>query len=143
MAFLRLAAPLTLAATLLLSAGCAKPPPPAPTGTGAREVCQQFLDALVRRDWAAAHAKLASDTLAAWPAARFGQRMEAYFQQMGFQPSAVELTACSEKGSEAMAHVVFTGRDGKTRRRFKETFALHRTDVGWGAALPTNFGRKQ
>ena len=64
----------------------------------------------------------------------------AYLKQVGFEPSGVKVAVCEERGDEATAHVVLTGR-GHGRHEFKDAATLRRRDGRWGVVLPSGFGR--
>src|SRR5262249_14348602 len=110
-------------AVLLGLMGCGQVPPPAKS-PGAREVAQRFYEGLIKRDWAAAYAALMPESQRACTREQFAGRAESYLRQLSFQPMAVQFTACAERGDEAIAHVVLTGRDQGKRRRFRDALSL-------------------
>ncbi len=124
---------------LLALAGCGKAPE-GPAGTGAREAANRYFDALVRGDWPGAYALLDPGSKAQVGADRFARLAQDYRRGLGFDPDAVRVTACDERGDEAIAHVTLTGR-GAGRHRFKDAVALRRDGAGWAVVLPANFGR--
>ena len=75
------------------------------------------------------------------PPEEFGRQAGAYRRQLGFEPTAVRVPACEERGDEATAHVVLTGR-GKDRHEYKDAVMLRRRDGRWLVVLPAEFGRR-
>ena len=57
-------------------------------------------------------------------------------------PKELQVQSCDESGTEAIAHVVLTGRDTARLRRYKDAVALRQTVDGWRVILPTAFGHK-
>ena len=122
-------------------AGCSGPTEPGPTDTGARDAVRAYADAVVRRDWPAAHARLAPEARTAWPPAEFARRGDAYRQKFGFDPTAVHVRTCEERGDDATARIDFAGT-AAGRHHFKETLTLRRTGGTWGVVLPARFGQR-
>jgi hypothetical protein len=118
-------------------AGCQPPAPPA--GTGAREAALAFYQALVRKDWDAAHATLDPGSRARTAAPRFAALAAVYRGGLGFEPSTVQVSACEEQGDRAVAHVVLLGRPS-AHQRFKDTATLRHNPDGWGIILSPAFG---
>jgi hypothetical protein len=130
---------LTWLAAAVAVGGCA-PSPPAQTGTGAREAAQGFFEAVAREDWSRGYALLADESRAKVGPDRFARLAGAYRRGLGFEPDAVQLTACDEDGPRAVAHATLSGR-GPGRHRYKEAAVLRRGESGWGVILPADFGR--
>jgi hypothetical protein len=120
-------------------AGCswkAVPPP----GTGAREAAQAYFEALVRRDWPRAYADLDPESQKHCGPAQFRELAEAYRRTLGFEPEAVHVRSCDERGSEAIAHVVLTGRTASQTRRYKDGAQLRERAGKWHVRLPRALG---
>ena len=64
-----------------------------------------------------------------------------YRAGLGFEPEELHLRACQEHDSEAIAHVVLTGRNADQERRYKDAVTLRRFDDGWRVLLSPTFGR--
>jgi hypothetical protein len=111
-----------------------------PAGTGARDRCQAYYEALIRRDWATAYAALDSHEQQRCNAQQFSRLAETYRANLGFEPDMVRIQACDEQGNEATAHVVLSGRTGAKAQRYKDAVALRRGDNGWHVVLSANFG---
>jgi hypothetical protein len=126
-------------AALLAVAGCGSRSD-APAGTGAREAALGYFEALVRQDWPAAYAALTGDSKNRVKPERFAQLAREYHRNLGFEPKAVHVTACDERGDEATAHVTLSGH-GRHRGRFRDAAALRREAGGWAVVLSPNFGR--
>jgi hypothetical protein len=125
-------------AALVPLAGCRKAPPQS-AGTGAREASQEYLMAVIRRDWTNAYGLLSDESKARVSAERFARLGETYHRSLEFEPHSVFVTACEEKGTEAIAHVTIGG-NGQHRNRFRDSLVLHRDGSRWSVVLPNNFG---
>ncbi len=119
-------------------AGCGKTP--VPTGTGAEQVARHWYEALLRQDWAAAYRLLHPDSRARCTEEQFARLAQDYRRSLGLEPEAVRLRFCDEKGDEASAHVVLTGRAGNRQRFYRDAVVLRRGTEAWGIALPPRFG---
>jgi hypothetical protein len=119
-------------------AGCYKAPPQA-AGTGAKETSQEYLMAVIHRDWTNAYGFLSEESKARVNAERFARLGESYHRSLEFEPLSVFVTACEEKGTEAIAHVTIGGT-GPHRSRFRDSLVLHRDGSRWSVVLPSNFG---
>ena len=122
-----------------LAAGCAGAPE-RPPGTGAKEAARGYYEALVRRDWAAAHAALHPDTRARCGREEFTRLARGYRRGLGFEPQGVRLRSCEERGGQAVAHVVLAGQAGGKQRSFRDALLLRKAGAGWGVILPPRFG---
>jgi hypothetical protein len=65
---------------------------------------------------------------------------QAYRRNLGFEPEELHVQSCEEKGTEAIAHVVLTGRNGSHQRRYKDAVVLRPSADGWKILLPIYFG---
>src|SRR5437870_964929 len=103
-------------ALLLLAAlaGCSRAP--ATAGTGAREAARAWFEALLRKDWEKAYGLLSADSRAELSLEQFTHLAQHQRSALGFEPEAVRLRICDERGAEATAHVVWTGRAGGRQR---------------------------
>ncbi len=130
------------ASALLLCAllGCSSEPPS--TGTGAQETAQEFCDALVRQDWERGHALLSAASQARCSRTQFAQRGRAHRRSLGFEPESGRVRFCEEHGTQAIAHIVFTGRN-VTRQRYPDALTLERSETGWRVVLPARFGQSR
>jgi hypothetical protein len=124
----------------IVTAGCGATPA-TPAGTGAAECVRGYFDALVRRDWAAAHAALHPDSRARCGRERFELLAQAYRRSLGFEPAEVRLRSCEEHAGEAFAHVVIAGRAGEKARLSRDAVTLRRSAEGWGIVLSERFGK--
>ena len=79
----------TLAAAVLLAAGCGRPPADGPPDTGAKDAARAFFDAVARQDWAAGYAALHAD-------GRTGLRSEAEQVQLFLRGRSGTFTAIIE-----------------------------------------------
>jgi hypothetical protein len=120
-------------------AGCNRTPAP-PAGTGAKEAARGYYEALAGRDWQQAYAALHPDSRKHCTQDQFTRLAQAYRRNLGFEPEAVHVQSCDEQGTEAIAHVVLTGRDSSQTRRYKDGVTLRQTVEGWRVVLPPNFG---
>jgi hypothetical protein len=114
--------------------------PDEPPNTGAKECAQRYYEALIRKDWPRAYTSLDSHSQKRCSAQQFSRLAQSYCSNLGFDPAAVRLRACEERGTEATAHVVLTGRSGTHTRRYKDAVTLRRNDH-WHIVLPANFGQ--
>jgi hypothetical protein len=126
-------------AVLLLAAGlgCAA----RPADTGAREVVQDYYEALARQDWPQAYADLHPDSRRRWSADQFARLAQGYRRGVGFEPDGVRIRSCEEHGGEAVAHVVLTGPGPAGQRGYRDAVTLRRDGDRWGVELPPQFGR--
>ena len=123
-----------------LLTGCSRSPDQ-PPGTGARECAQAYYEALIQQDWPKAYAALDPQSQRRCASAQFSRLAQSYRSGLGFEPDAVQVWACDERGVEATAHVVLTGRTATKGHRYKDAVILHRGDDGWRVVLPSNFGQ--
>jgi len=121
-------------------AGCSGSPQQA-SGTGAKECVQAYYEALIQKDWPQAYAALDPQDQRRCSSQQFGELARNYRNTLGFEPVAVRIWACEERGTEATAHVTLTGRAAKKESRYKDGVTLRRGDDGWHVVLPPNFGR--
>jgi hypothetical protein len=110
-------------------------------GTGARECVQCFYRALIEQDWNEAYSKLDSRSQKANSLEQFKRLAQSYRGNLSFEPEAVHIQSCQERGQEAGAHLVLTGRNADQERRYKDAAALTRTGEGWRIVLSPTFGR--
>lgn len=127
-------------AALTACAGCRSGATP-PAGTGARAVARAYFEALAGQDWPRAYALLAAESRERVGAEAFARSAAEYRRGLGFEPAGVHVTACEERGDEAIAHVTLNGK-GPHRSRFKDAVAVRRTDGSWAVVLPADFGRR-
>jgi hypothetical protein len=120
--------------------GCSRSPEQ-PPGTGAKECVQGYFEALIRQDWSRAYASLDPASQKRSTSQQFNRLAQTYHSNLGFEPDAVHVGACEERGAEATAHVVLTGRAGTKSHRYKDAVTLRRDDDGWHVVLPPNFGQ--
>jgi hypothetical protein len=119
--------------------GCDQPPEERPD-TGAKECVQAYYEALLRKDWPRAYAVLDPRSQKRCSSQQFIRLAQSYGSHVGFDPEAVQVWACEERGADATAHVVLTGRSGTHYRRYKDAVTLRWTD-DWRIVLPSNFGQ--
>src|SRR5262245_63710570 len=122
-------------------AGCSRSPA-SPTGTGAKEAAQRYFDALLQRDWSHAYAALHPDSQRRCTHEQFSLLAEAFRRNLGFDPETVHVRACEEQGTEAIAHVVLTGRGALQSQRYRDGITLRQDAGSWRVILQQNFGRK-
>jgi hypothetical protein len=123
--------------------GCGNSPAARPGQTGAAEAAGRYLHALAQHDWVAAYDALDSSSQSARSQDQFIHFVEGYFRQMGFEPQAVHLRACQERGEEAIAHIQFRGAVDSSPRFFKDALELRRGPTGWAVVLRSDFGKPQ
>jgi hypothetical protein len=99
------------------------------------------VEALLRQDWGRAYAALDAPNRARCGAGQFARLADGYRRGLGFEPRAVHVRSCEERGAEAIAHVVFTGAAAGRQRYYKDAVVLRRGEAGWGVALPPRFGQ--
>jgi hypothetical protein len=126
---------------LVVIAGCAKPTGDRPPDTGSRDAARGFFEAVGRGESAAGYEFVHPESRAGCSTDEFGRRVGAYRRQLGFEATAVRVPACDERGDEATAHVVLSGR-GKDRHEYKDTVMLRRHDGRWLVVLPAKFGQR-
>jgi hypothetical protein len=122
-------------------AGCSWGTAP-PPGTGAKEAAQTYFEALVRREWPRAYAALHPESQKYCSLAQFTTFAESYRRTLGFEPEAAHVRSCEERGPEAIAHVVLTGRRASQARRYKDGVQLRESAGKWQVVLPRDFGRR-
>lgn len=125
--------------TLGMAVGCGQTPP-GPTDTGSRQAAADFYAALIKKEWANAHATLDADSQKKFSPEQFAILAESYHGQLGFQPQEVQVRACEERGAEATAHVTITGRAGKQTSRYRDGVLVRREGDLWRVVLPERFG---
>jgi hypothetical protein len=124
-----------------LLAGCGRVPDDT-VDTGAKECVQTFYQALIDRDWPGAYAVVEPQQQKTLSPEQFGQLCQRFWASLGFEPEAIHIQACQEHGSEAVAHVVLTGRSADQQGRYKDAVSLHRGADGWRIVLLATFGRR-
>jgi hypothetical protein len=130
---------LTLLLLAVLLPGCRRPK--ATEGTGAEAAARRYAEALLRQDWAGAHAVLHPDSRAWCGLEGFSRRGQNHRRGLGFEPRTVRLRRCEERGDEATARFAFAGAGGGRQRFFKEAVTLRRGPEGWGVVLSPRFGQ--
>lgn len=123
----------------LLLAGCSAPAPTT-VDTGAKDAAKRFYQAVVSKDWAAAHQLLAADSARKLSREQFAALAASHRKAFGFEPQSVVVHAIDEHGSEAVAHVILSGT-GHARHRFKDAITLRSENQSWRVVLPASFGR--
>jgi hypothetical protein len=123
-----------------VAGGCGVPPE-SPPDTGARQVVQDYFEAVRRRDWPRAYAALGADCRRRWDVGEFTRRADQFRRSLGFEPEKEFVRSCEEHGTEAVAHVVIQGRVG-SRQRYKAACVLRQGGTGWGVVLPPQFGQR-
>ena len=127
-------------AWMLLLAGCGSTPT-SPAPGAAEAVAQDFYEALLRQDWPRAYACLAPESRARCSAEQFTRLARGHRRGLGFEPESVRVRFCEEHGSEATAHVVYTGHSESGHRSYKDGITLRQVESGWGVVLPARFGQ--
>jgi hypothetical protein len=110
-------------------------------GTGAKERAQAYFEALIYRDWPQAYSVLDATSQKRCSVESFCRLAESYCIGLGFEPEMVQIRACEERGQDATAHVVLTGRNATKDYRYKDAVALRRGDDGWRVVLSSTFGQ--
>ena len=123
-----------------LVAGCG-PSHVEPADTGARQCVQEYYQSLVEKNWQGAYALLDSTNQKRWTPQQFARLAQGYFGALQFEPRAVHVRACEERGAEATAHVVLTGQTASGAHRHKDAVRMRRGATGWRVVLPPSFGR--
>ncbi len=123
--------------------GCAAKPAPLPPipDTGAKQAVGEFYDALIRKDWKQAHARLSADQQRRISPDQFARLGQAYRRKLAFDLVEIHVRSCDEKGTEATAHLLLLGPVGPHRHRYNEGITLKNTGGTWGVVLPENFGK--
>lgn len=124
---------------LLLLLGCGREPASAPPEAANQALA--FYQALARSDWAAAYACLHPNCQRRWRFEQFRQLAQNYCRHLGFVPEDVHLRSWSEKGEEAVVHVVLRGQVAGRQRIYRDGLVLRRGPAGWGVLPPSSFGR--
>jgi hypothetical protein len=119
--------------------GCGRAPEQ-PLESGAKECVRGYFEALMRKDWPRAYASLDPRSQKRCSSQQFSRLAQSYQRNLGFEPEAVQVRACEERGMEATAHVVLTGRTATHTHRYKDAITLCRNDE-WHIVLPPNFGQ--
>ncbi|HEY7328952.1 MAG TPA: hypothetical protein VH592_15015 [Gemmataceae bacterium] len=130
----------TWGVVLVVLSGCGGTPE-AHNGTGAREAVRDYYEGLIRQDWQQAYTALHHESKKRWTLDAFTRLAQAYRRNLGFEPEELHVQSCEEKGTEAVAHVVLTGRNASQQRRYKDAVALRTSADGWKILLPVTFGR--
>jgi hypothetical protein len=120
--------------------GCNRSPEQWP-GTGARESTRAYYEAVIQQDWQKAYATLDPQSQQRFSSQQFSRLAQSYRSGLGFEPDAIHVRACEERGTDATAHVVLTGQAGTKSHRYKDAVTLRRGDSGWRVVLPANFGQ--
>jgi DNA-binding NarL/FixJ family response regulator len=120
--------------------GCQPPAATLVNDAGARSAVREFYEGLLQHDWSRAYALLHPDSRRGWTVDQFTQSAEAYRRHLGFEPETVRIRACEGNGSQAVAHVVLTGR-AEAKRQYKDMLFLRLDGGAWTVVLPRQFGR--
>jgi hypothetical protein len=129
---------------LLALAGCSGKPAATAVErprTGAEEKATRFFTAIIQKDWPAAYQCLEASSQARYSASQFAERGKSYYRGIGFEPAAVRVTGCEERGEEAIAHVALQGNAGTSPKHFNDAVSLRHNGSEWGVVLPASFGR--
>ena len=105
-----------------------------------RKPARGFFGAIIDRDWPAAYAILDPDSRRNLTQEQFVRRAEAYRKYLKFEPTAVRIPICEERGAEATAHIELTG-SGAGRHSFKDALVLRKSGGSWLVVLPVSFGQ--
>jgi hypothetical protein len=105
-------------------------------GTGAAEAARNYFDALARRDWPRAYELLHPESQRRFTAEQFARLAQNHLRNLSFEPTGVEVRFSEERGDQATAHVVLTGKG-----HYQDAAVLRRQEATWGVVLPANFGR--
>jgi hypothetical protein len=130
-----------LVGLLAVALGCARAP--APVRTGAEETARAYAEAVVARDWPRAYACLAESSKERHSAEQFAALAHNYYLGIGFAPSRAQVRFGEERGEEASARIVFTGKEGARSRSHRDALFLRRSAGRWGVVLPDRFGRSR
>src|SRR5262249_28942169 len=109
--------------------------------TGARECVQVYFESILQQDWPKAYAALDPQSRGRCSQQQFSLLARNYRTSLGFEPEEINVWACEERGAEATAHIVLTGRTGTQERRYKDGVTLRRGNDAWHVILPPKFGR--
>jgi hypothetical protein len=104
-------------------------------GTGADKVVRTYFEAIVRQDWNGAYAVLHPETQKKLSLSQFSAMAQQYRSKLGFVPTEVHVQSCTERQSDAVAHLTLTGSPSSKKHSFKEGATLRRTESGWGVVL--------
>ena len=121
----------------VLICGCGRAAQSRPD-TGARQCVQDFCQALIERDWLKAYASLTPRSQKLCSQREFRELAQNYLRDLGFDPDAVGIRLCEERGAQATGHIVLTGRSHGQSRRHKDALLMDRTDDAWGIVLPNS-----
>src|SRR5438105_4526016 len=88
----------------VLASGCSRQAEATP-GTGSRECLKTFFEAVIQQDWPAAHAALDWESQKVCSRPQFAQLGRLYLRGLGFEPTAVYIRFCEERGQQATGHV--------------------------------------
>ena len=104
---------------------------------------QRYYEAIVHQDWPAAYAALHPDLRKRWNAEQFTRLAQQYRRNLGFEPDGVQVRASEEHVTEAVAHVMLTGRTDAGRKYHKDAVTLRPSGADWGITLPSHFGQRR
>ena len=124
----------------VILAGCTPSPEP-PSDTGSKDCVRGFYEALIQKDWPRAYAALDRQDQKRCSPQQFSQLAQSYRAGLSFEPQAVVIQVCEERGATATAHVVLTGRANEKEIRYRDGVTMRRGDDGWSVVLPSGFGR--
>jgi len=107
---------------------------------GRRRGCADVFEALVHNDWPTAYQALDSESRPGSSAEGFADLAQGWRRRLGFELNSVRVTTCSERGDEAVAHVVIQGSLGGSPRFARDGVGLRRRERAWYVVLPEHFG---
>ncbi len=104
-------------------------------GTGADKAVRTYFEAIIKQDWNGAYAVLHPETQKKLSLDQFTAKSQQYRSKLGFVPTEVHVQSCTERSSDAVAHLTLTGLPLGKKHSFKEGVTLRRTENGWGMVL--------
>jgi hypothetical protein len=125
---------------LAVLSGCGRTPPP-PLDTGARQAVWDFYTGVAQQDWQQAYLALHPESKKRLTLEEFTRLAQDYRRNLGFNAEELHVRSCDEKGTEAIAHVVLTGRDASRQRHYRDAVVVRQSVEGWRVILPAAFGR--
>jgi hypothetical protein len=102
---------------------------------------RDYYEAVLRQDWGRAYTTLHAESRARCSAEQFTRLAQSYRRDLGFEPEEVHVRSCEEHGTEAVAHVMITGRSEGKQRHYRDAVTLRQSGSQWGIVLTSGFGR--